>query len=155
MSGSNIASIVDYTAALVGREVSGVKSVWGAGQGVYDDPLHPGHKIQPAGGNPREPFTHWSELPDAPVITWETQSGTVRIDWKLPMRLWLPKADLAETRRVALPFYDRYLRAFVLDPRLGGLALGMTDFTFDHGGDDDWAWLGFGLTIAELVNYGV
>lgn len=150
---SNIALIVDYTAALAAG-IEGVKSVAGAGQGATDDPLRPGRKVQACGGSPSEPFQHWSELPDAPAVQWLTQNATVELTWDVPMRLWLPRADLAAMRRAALPFYDGYLRAFIVDRLLGGLVTRSEVSRMERGGDEDWTWLEVTLTLTEIVNYG-
>jgi len=150
---SNVALIVDYTAALAAG-IAGVKSVAGAGQGDTDDPLRPGQKIVACGGNPSEPYQHWSELPDAPTVQWLTQNGTVELTWELPMRLWLPRTDLAVMRRNALPFYDGYLRAFIRDYLLGGLVIRSEITHIQRDGDDDWTWLEIMLSLTEIVNYG-
>lgn len=152
---SNIALIVDYTAA-VAASIPGVVGVAGSGQGTVDDPLRPGQKIAAAGSNPSAPYTHWSEVPGAPPVEWVSQSGTVEIAWTIPMRLWLPAED-GEARRAALPFYDGYLRAFVRDPFLGAypgnLALRTEVARFAIGGDKNWSWLDVGLRVWERVNY--
>lgn len=152
MSGSNIATIVDYTAA-VAAGIAGVKAVAAAGLGEVDDPLRPGQKIASSGSNPTGPYTHWSEVPGAPPVEWVTQSGTVQLLWTIPMRLWLPGSD-EEARRTALPFYDGYLRAFVMDRLLGGLALRTEVARFAIGGDASWSWLDVGIRVWEQVNYG-
>lgn len=153
MSGSDIAQIIDYTAQIAAG-IEGIKSVAATGQGFYEDPLRPGQKIEAADAGPATPYAHWSEVPAAPPVTWESQDGTVEISWTIPMRLWLPKAD-KEARRTALPFYDRYLRAFVTDPELNGgtLALRSQIARFHIGGDKDWSWLDVGLLVVERVNY--
>lgn len=158
MASSKIVTIVDYTAAIAAG-IDGVKSVAASGQGVIDDPLRPGQKIATALENPTDPFQHWSDVPGAPTVVWVSQTGTVEITWHVPMRLWLPQ-DAGEARRVALPFYDRYLRAFVGDPFLGDreqgthLALRSEIARFAVGGDKNWSWLDVGLVVVERVNYG-
>lgn len=153
MSGaSNVGLIVDYTAK-VAAGIEGVKSVAASGQGVYDDPLRAGQKIAAALDDPTAAFSHWSELPGAPPVEWVSQSGTVELTWYVPMRLWLPKSSTEEVRRLALPFYDRYIRAFVLDRTLGDLVLRTQVSRFAIGGDKDWSWLDVGLTAVERVSY--
>lgn len=152
MQSSNIVRIVDYT-AVVAAGIDGVKSVAASGQGDYEDPLRVGSSVAAAPSNPTSAFSHWSDVPDAPPVEWVSQSGTVELAWKVPMRLWLPKGDLAEVRRQVLPFYDRYLRAFVRDRTLGGLVLRADIMRFAIGGNDSWSWLDVGLTAIERVNY--
>lgn len=151
MSGSQIVKIVDYT-AMVAAGIEGVKAVAASGQGETDDPLRPGQFIQAANSNPVAAFTHWSEVPGAPPVEWVSQTGTVELAWNIPMRLWLPPAD-GEARRLALPFYDGYLRAFILDHRLGDLVLRSEVARFSIGGDSNWSWLDVGLRAWERVNY--
>lgn len=148
---SRIADIVDYT-AVIAAGIEGVKVVAAAGQGYYDDPLRPGQKIAAAPEANTNPYTHWSEVPSAPEIMWVSQQGGVELTWTIPMRLWLPKTN-AEARRTALPFYDRYLRAFVLRPTIDGLALRSAVSRFVIGGDKDWSWLDTGLMVVERVTY--
>lgn len=157
MESSNIDQIVDYTAA-VAATITGVKAVFGSGSGQVDDPLRPGHKVATAESNPTAAFTHWSDVPSAPNVQWVSQTGTVEIAWNVPMRLWLPKTDDV-ARRAALPFYDRYLRAFVRDRYLGdpttdsNLALRTELARFAIGGDANWSWLDVHLIVVERVNY--
>ena len=152
---SQIADIVDYTAWRAGTFVAGLTSVAGAGQGIYSDPFRPGETIAAAPSNPVAPFSHWSELPTAPAIQYVTQSGTVEIAWTIPMRLWVSKAPIEDVRRTLLPFFDRYLAAFVPDPTLGGLAVRSYIASFGVQGNDDWAWLAVSLVAVELVLYTV
>lgn len=151
---SFIATVVDTTAALAAG-IEGVKAVAGAGTGLVDDPLRGGQKIASAGPTPSV-FAHWSEVPSAPALTWVSQSGTVELQWMIPMRLWLPKAD-EEARRNAIVFYDRYLRAFTRDPFLGAypdnLLLRSMIAGFEIGGDKDWSWLDIRYVAVERVNY--
>jgi len=149
--GSNIGQIIDYTASLAGR-IEGVKSVAGSGSGLVDDPIRVGRKIDVCGFTPVTAYAHWSDVPGAPPIEWVSQSGTVELTWTIPMRLWLPK-DAGEARRVGLPFYDRYLQAFIRDFRLGDLVLRSSLATFEIGGDKDWSWLNVGLVAVERVSY--
>jgi hypothetical protein len=149
---SDVQQIVDYTAMLAGH-IDGVRGTFGAGQNFYEDPLRPGHMIVAAPSDPTAAFTHWTECPGAPAIKFLTQNGTVEISWQIPMRLWLPKGDLAETRRLSLPFYDKYIRMFVTDTSLGGLVNRSELTKFSQGGDDKWAWLDVYLTAVEVVNY--
>lgn len=148
---SNIGQIIDYT-AWVAAGIEGIKSVAGAGSGFFDDPLRPGQKIGTAGFQTQSAYAHWSDVPGAPPIEWVSQSGAVELTWTIPMRLWLPKED-PEARRTALPFYDRYLRAFILDRRLGDLVLRSQVASFTIGGNDDWSWLNIGLLAVERVSY--
>lgn len=152
MSHSNIDRIVDYTAALAGH-IEGVQAVFGAGLGETEDPLRHGQPVAAAPSEASAAFTHWSECPGAPPVQWVSQDGVVELTWTIPMRLWLPRADLAETRRMSLPFYDRYLAAFIRDWQLGGLALSSQVTRFAAGGDTSWSWLDIGLTVVERVNY--
>lgn len=153
---SNLARIVDYTAAVAGQ-IEGVKAVFGTGSGLVDDPLRSGQKVAAAPSNPAAAFTHWSDVPDAPAVEHVSQSGTVELSWHVPMRLWLPKTD-EDARRVVLPFYDRYLRAYLNDYYLGAspseyLALRTQLLRFKIGGDKDWSWLDVILVVVERVNY--
>ncbi len=150
-SQSNIERIIDFT-AVVAAGIPGVKTVAASGQGYYDDPLSPGQKIQAAGETPTTVYTHWSEVPSAPPVEWVSQSGTVELMWTIPMRLWLPKTNL-EARRTALPFYDGYLRAFIINWRLDDQVLRSNVSKFMIGGDKDWSWLDIGLVAVERVTY--
>lgn len=152
---SKIERIVDFTARIAGG-IDGIKSVSASGQGYYDDPLRPGQKIAVAGVEPKEPYSHMSDIPAAPMVKYVNQSGGVELTWHVPMRLWLPKTD-DDARRTGLPFYDRYLRAFLLNYYLNdgteNLAL-RTELTgFRPGGDKDWSWLDIQLTVVERVEY--
>jgi hypothetical protein len=156
VSGSQIERIIDYT-ALVAASIEGVKTVAGSGAGYYDDPLRPGQKIAACHFQAVNAYTHWSDVPNAPPVEWVSQSGTVELSWTIPMRLWLPKDD-SEARRTALPFYDRYLGAFIQDNRLAGgdggnLVLRTLINRFSIGGNDDWSWLDIGLLAVERVSY--
>lgn len=152
---SRIAYIVDYTAA-VAAGIEGVKAVSGAGTKLVEDPLRPGQYVASNGPNAVAQYTHWSEVPGAPDVDWVSQSGTVELTWMIPMRLWLPKSD-EEARRTVMPFYDRYLRAFVRDPFLGappdGLVLRSQIKMMKIGGDDNWSWLDVMYLCVERVNY--
>lgn len=149
---SQIGLIVDYTAQ-VAAGITGVTAVFAAGLGVIGDPLRPGQTIQAAPDAPTGAFTHWSDLPKAPTIERLTQNGTVSYLWDLPMRLWLARSDLANLRRTALPFYDRYLHAFMADPTLGGLCVIATPKLFELGDDAVWGWLDVNLEVSEVVSY--
>lgn len=157
MGASDIEVIIDYTAS-VAASIPGVKAVFGSGSGGVDDPLRPGHKVATSESNPVAAYSHWSEVPSAPPVQWVSQTGTVEISWNVPMRLWLPHSP-NEARRLALPFYDGYLRAFVRDPYLGDrtigadLALRTEIARFAIGGDANWSWLDVGLIVVERVNY--
>lgn len=149
---SQIAAIVDYTAQ-VAAGIEGISAVYGCGQGSIGDPLNPGQTVQAAPDAPTGIYTHWSDMPDAPRIEWITQGGVVQYTWDVPMRLWLPRVDLANLRRNALPFYDRYLHAFLADHTLGGLCLIARPSKFERGSDDLWAWLDVNLEVTEEVAY--
>lgn len=148
---SKIAQIIDYTAGVAGL-IEGVKSTFGTGQGVVADPLRAGQFIAAAGSNPSAAYAHWSDAPGAPPLTWVNQEGTTELSWTIPMRLWLPKSD-EEARRMAMPFYDRYLRAFVKERLLGGMVMKSEITRFRIGGDKDWSWLDIGLLAVERINY--
>lgn len=154
--GSNIARIIDYTAVIAGG-IEGVKSVCGSGQGFYEDPLRSGYKIEPCPSTNKSLFAHWSGAPAAPAVEWVSQSGTVELTWVIPMRLWLPKTD-EEAIRAAMPFYDRYLAAFVANYRLDDgdqkLVLRSHIAHFRIGGSPEWSWLDVGLQVVERTSYG-
>jgi hypothetical protein len=160
---SRIAAIVDYTAqraALIQGLVNpltgvalGVRAVYGAGQNLYADPLRPGQMIQPAPERPLEPFSHVSDLPDAPTVEYISQSGLVQFTWTVPMRLHVQRGDLASARATLLPFYDGYEAAFVPDPTLGGLCLVSEIKTWKPAADEDWVWLDIDLSVTEEVHY--
>lgn len=162
MSHSAIAEIVDATALIAARvqgvslpngTVAGVRAIYGAGQNTLFDPFRPGQYIQPVPETPLETFEHWSELPDAPTIVPDTQGGTVRLEWDVPMRLILARGSLPMTRQIGLPFYDAYLSAFWADRRIGGLVQLSYIKSFARGGDGNWAWLEMHLHVAEYVAY--
>lgn len=159
---SDIAAIIDYSATVAARiqsvtlangEIVGVRSIYGAGQNFYPDPLRPGQFVQPAPDVPTEPFQHMSELPDAPNVTYETQSGTFRLDWDIPMRLTVARPNLANVRQVLLPWYDAYLGAFAADRLLGGLVALAYIRSFSKEADDDWVSLLMQLRAVEFVSY--
>ena len=159
MSGSQVNQIVDYSASLAAG-IPGIKAVFGSGSSGINDPLRPGQPIRSAIENPAQEFEHWSELPNAPIVVNVTQSGTVELTWTIPMRLWLQRADLAHMRKVALPFYNGYLAAFVNDQTLGGLALISNIGQFAIGedgppapGQTSWGWLDVHLQVTEMVNF--
>lgn len=155
MGSSDIYQIVDYTAAIAAG-IEGVKMVFGTGTGNIDDPLRPGYKIATAPSDPAAAFCHWSDVPNAPNVEPIEQTGIVEVEWHVPMRLWLPKTDEV-ARRAAMPFYDRYLRAFTQDRFLGARPNNLATRTeislFRIGGDKDWSWLDVGLLVVERVNY--
>jgi hypothetical protein len=100
---------------------------------------------------PYEPFTHTSELPGAPIVS--DHSATVtEIEWRIPMRLYLPAADLAEARRQAAPFYGRYLAAFHAHAQLGGTANSARITSFAIGGDENANWLDMVLAAWQRLN---
>lgn len=163
---SQIAAIVDYSAIVAARIqnvqiahglVIGVRAVFATGAidprsgDVFPDPLRPGQPLQPAPENPPAPYVHFSDLPDAPGVTWLDQEGDVQLDWQIPMRLWLPRSNLAATRQTAMPFYAAYLREFHKDRYLGGLCLICQISRFAIGGDDNDCWLDTTLDVTEQV----
>jgi len=158
MADSAIATIVDYTAA-VAAEMDGVLSVWASGAGNVDDPLRPSQTIRAAMQAPPEEAAHWSELPSAPAVRWVTQDGKVELTWLIPMRLWLMTADMAKLREKALPWYPKYLSAFVHDRLLGGLVIRSWIDAFDLLLDAPvpnqarWGWLETKLAVIEQVDY--
>jgi hypothetical protein len=165
MSGSSIAAIVDYSAVLAagiqnvmmpnGTRV-GVRSVYGAGQNLYADPLRAGQMIQPCPENPTEPFTHFSVMPEAPDTKPITQQGLEEWNWTIPMRLALPRGDAATATATLLPFYNAYKAALTAngtDWTLGGLALNANISSFDRSSDASWLWLEMELLVVEIVSY--
>jgi hypothetical protein len=158
---SAIAAVVDYTAALAAGiagvalpngSTVGVRSVYGAGQGVILDPLRPGAFVQPVPDAPTEPFVHWSRLPDAPTIEWVSMQS-VELTWTVPMRLWLPRSDSATAAQTALPFYDAYLARFTPDYTLGGMVLRSSIKSMKPDTDESWFWLDVELEVVEVVVY--
>ena len=147
---SQIAEIVDQTAAIA-ASLPGMKSVRGVGSGLVIDPLNPSQFILPAPGSPTGTFEHWSDLPDATSVTYDTQDPLLLYLWDIPMRLWLPRGDLAEMRRVVMPFIQGYPAAMLADPRIGQLCLGINRFRFSTGSDDKFAWLDLNLEVMEEV----
>jgi len=163
---SRIAQIVDYTALVAARIKpqripSGyveMRAVFGTGQvdpdtgePLYQDPLHPGQPLQPAPENPLEPYTHFSDLPDAPGIEWLDQEGDVALTWDIPMRFWFPRSDLAMARQTAMPFYAAYLSEFHKDYTLGGLCKLARVSRYAIGGDEFDSWLDVNLSVLEEV----
>lgn len=148
---SRIAEIVDYTAQVAGR-IAGVTAVFGVGTGLVGDPRRPGQTIAAAPDAPTSAFTHWSDLPDSTAIERLSQTSD-EYTWDLPMRLWLPRADMANMRRLAVPFYASYTQAFMADPTLGGLCLVTGRMTLRTGDDDVWAWIDVNLEVTEVVSH--
>jgi hypothetical protein len=161
---SQIASIVDYSAALAARKVQGivnpltgqtlgVAATFGAGQGTSPDPLRPGQTIAPAPEKPAVAYTHISDLPDAPGITTWTQDLLVELEWTIPMRLYVPRGNIQVLRATLLPFLDAYLSAFWSDHRLGDLCLRAYLSSLRIEADDDWGWLAMDLAVLEEVSW--
>ncbi len=159
---TNIAAIVDYSAQvaasiqdvrLYNGETIGVRAVFGTGQGLYTDPLHPGEYIQPAPENPDEPYTHVSDLPDTPAIEYVTQSGLVSLEWTVPMSLIVNRGTLATLRQTMMPFYGPYLAAFLTDPTLGGLCEIAYIKNMRLGPEDQWDRLFMDLLVHEEVHF--
>ena len=162
---SQIAAMVDYSAYLAASQVQnvtnpltggivGVRSVYGAGQNLYPDPLRAGSMIAPAIETITEPYTHVSDIPDAPsIVTW-TQDLLVELEWVIPMRLYVPRAPLEVLRATLLPFYDVYLRTFFRDSRLGGLATEAHIAAMRVGIDDlNGGFLAMDLHVLEEVHW--
>jgi len=141
--------IVDAS-AFAARLVAGVRSSFGCGvSGI----LFPGGVTIPAipRSGPFEPFTHISDLPGAPGIA--DRSATVtEIEWRIPMRLYLPAADQEEARRQAAPFYGRYLTVFHQHMQLGGTANSARIASFAVAGDENGAWLAMVLSAWERLD---
>ena len=153
MSDSRIGEIIDYTASRAAL-IPGVASVAGMGAELYDDPHHPGQKIQAGTEWPAEPFTHQSMEPSAPSVAPYTQDGQVEVTWTIPMRLWVQKAPVNEVRRQLLPFYARYLRVFGTDFWLSGLCESSRIRSFTIGSTSgDWDYLQVDLEVKELIDY--
>ena len=161
---SQIAAMIDYSAYLAALHVQnvtnpltggivGVRSTYGAGQGLYPDPLRAGSMIAPAIEAITDPFTHVSDLPDAPSITSWTQDLLVELHWVIPMRLYVPRAPLDVLRATLLPFYDAYLATFFCNSRLGGLAVESHIGSMKVEADDDWGWLAMELHAMEEVHW--
>jgi hypothetical protein len=123
------------------------------GSETFADPLRPGSKIAAATEWPAIPFTHQSLEPTAPGVAAFTQDGLYELVWTIPMRLWVQKAPIDQVRRMLLPFYDRYLAAFVPDKTLGGLCQTSHINRFGIANAGDWAWLEVDLQVIELVSY--
>lgn len=161
---SQIALIVDYSAAvasgiqgltnpLTGNNDLGVRSIYGCGAGLIPDPLRAGQKVAPGIEKAIEPFQHWSDVPDAPAISSWTQDGLYELEWTVPMRLYTSRGNIAAARGTLLPFYDAYLRAFVLDKLLGGLCAESHISAMRIEADHDWVWLAVDLHVLEEVHW--
>jgi len=144
---TQIATIVDYT-AYIAAGIIGITAVFGAGGGVISDPLNPGQTIRAAPDAPTGPWTHWSDMPDGKIEP-VTQTGTDLYEWDVPMCLWLPRADLANMRRLAMPFYARYAVAFGADRTFGGLCMHSHLFAIGRSGDAKWERIDFNLQVLE------
>ena len=161
--GSSIQFTVDMSAIVAARvqgvtlpngEIVGVRSIYGSGNSHYADPLRPGMEVQPAPEKPTELFCHFSEIPDAPKVGPLTQDSTVEFEWAIPMRLYVPRGNLATVKQTLLPFYDAYMAAFWADRTLGGLCNLAYIRSFKPDGDDSWCWLDMDLYVQENVDYG-
>lgn len=168
--GSNIVRMVDYTAVVAARvqgvtlpngEIVGVRSIYGSGNGGYVDPLRQGvdangnpFLVQPTPEKPLEQFCHISTIPDAPTVVPLTQDLAVTFEWSIPMRLYVPRNDLATVSQTLLPFYDAYMGTFYADHTLNGMANLAYIRSFKPDGDDDWCWLDMDLYVLENVDYG-
>jgi len=148
---SRLAEIVDQTAAIAAG-IAGVSAVWGVGSGLVSDPLRPGLMIEPAQASPVGEMVHVSDLPDTGRIDYAAMTGVVEVTWVIPMRLFLPRNDLANFRRRSAPMYAAYISAFAAHQSLGGLARNLGQLTFATLSNDDWAWIEMKLTVVERLN---
>lgn len=158
---SDIGVLVDYTAARVGSQVTGIQAVYGSGTGNIDDPLRSGNKIQPAPFAPVQPFEHWSEVAAMTNFEWLTQDGGGSATWEIAMRCYLLAADFQNLRQQAQPLFALYLSAFQSDPTLGGhckpflpsrlttMQLGIDPPVKDRA---RWGWIEVRLQVTEVVD---
>ncbi len=159
--GTEIAAIVDYTAARVGSEVEGLAAVFGIGASETEDPLRSGETIRPIPNAPTQEFEHWSEVAALTASEWFTQDGPLQLTWVIPMRLWFGRADLAHLRLISLPFFPAYIQAFQTDPTLGGtgkildaqiLRMQLGSDPPRQPGEARWGWLDIALQVVEIVD---
>lgn len=156
---SRIGAIVDYTAARVGSEIEGIAAVFGSGSSSTDDPLRSGQTIRAAPNVPTQEFEHWSEVAALTASAWFHQDGAQQLTWRIPMRLWFTRSDLARLRQVAQPFFAPYVAAFQTDPSLGGLVFDSQILHMELGEDPPrgtgtarWGWLDVELQVVEIAD---
>jgi hypothetical protein len=140
----------DYIASVAAR-VAGIVEVFGTGQGVIGDPFNPGQTIRAAPDAPTGPWTFWVDLPSGKGV-WLTQDLAESWDWDFPCRLWLPRGDLANMRRLARPMYRKLADAFAQDRDLGGRVQSCRITAFDIGSDASWAWMDVNLIATEHID---
>lgn len=152
----SITQMIDYSASVAARVQGvllpdgtpvGVRAVHGSGNAGIANPLLPGHLIDAAPEKPREQFCHVSEIPDAPSVIPVTMDGLAMLEWSIPMRLYVPRGNLATVRQTLLPFYEPYWDTFWADHTLGGLCNLAYIRSFKPDGDDDWCWLDMDLYV--------
>lgn len=156
---TQIARVVDYTAALVAEQVEGIVAVYGSGTGDIVDPLREPDNIRSVPDAPQQQYEHWSEVASMTATAWATQQGAQRLTWLIPMRLWFQRVDDAALRRAAQPFFARYWTAFTADPRLGGLVAMSRLLRGSIGVDPPagtnrarWGFLDFDLMVEEYAD---
>jgi hypothetical protein len=142
----------DYIASM-GARVSGVTGVFGTGQGHVGDPFRPGETILAAPDASTGNYTFWADLPSGKG-EWLTQDLAEQWEWDIPCRLWLPRADLANMRRLTQPMYGRFADVFAADRQLAGQVQSCRISAFDIGSDDRWSWLDINLAVIETLMEG-
>lgn len=147
---SRIPEIVDQTAAIAGL-VPGVLRTFGCGSGNVADPFRPGEKIAAAWANPIEPFTHVSEMPDLGSLPLGAMIGTHIVTWKIGMKLFVDRADVAEVRRIVAPLWVGYLTAFAAHLTLNQTAQRIASIDFSIKSSDEWAWMAMDLVVTERL----
>jgi hypothetical protein len=141
--------IVDSSAAIAAG-ITGVTAVWGVGSGGIIIPagVAAGSLVLPAPSNVTAPGVHVSDMPPAPGILY--RSATVcEITWEIPMRIYLSANDEANARRVAAPFYRRYIEAFAAHTQIlgtvnSGLIASVRLF------EEDATWYGIQFTLRAI-----
>lgn len=147
---SNITQIVDASAAIAAAYVAGIRSAYGIGAGSFTIPVGgtwdsiaqdwvppggvlAGTVVRPWPGNIAEDFTHVSDMPAAPKITYHS-AGVTNLQWHIPMRLYISKGSQDTARLVASPFYARYLLAFAKHAMILGTcnSAEISDFALFH-----------------------
>ena len=141
--------IPDYLASMGGR-VSGVTAVFGTGQGLIADPFGPSQAIAAAPDAPTGAWTYWADLPNGKG-DWLTQDGAEQWEWDFPTRLWLPRTDLGNMRRVVGSMYGAFRDVYVADRTLSGRVTWARISAFDIGSDDFWSWLDINVAVVEQV----
>lgn len=143
--------IPDYIASMSGR-ISGITAAFGTGQGNIGDPFRPGQTILAAPDAPTGPYTYWTDLPSGKG-EWLTQDGAEQWEWDFPSRLWLPRSDLSNMRRLVGPMYGAFRDVFAYDRDLGGLVASARISAFDFSSDDHWSWLDINIAVVEQISY--